>query len=106
MLSGGKEIAWSEASDKEIGAAAKELDGQVLTAAEADPAQGTSVFEFDQGAILQTWPYGSGDTQWMLYMQSGDVFSYREDGSYSLGPGSQPPDEKVWQSLQPARRAQ
>ena len=103
VLSGSEEIAWSEASDKEIDAAAKELDGQVLTAAEADPAQGTSVFEFDQGATLQTWPYGCGDDiQWMLYMPSGDAFSYREDGSYSLGPGSQPPDEEVWQPLRPA----
>jgi hypothetical protein len=102
VLSGGEEVAWSEASDDEIGAAAKELDGQLLTAAEADPAQGTSAFEFDLGATLQTWPYGSGDdTQWMLYMPSGDVFSYRENGFYSLGPGSQSPDEQVWQTLRP-----
>jgi hypothetical protein len=101
VLSGGEEIGWSEDSDKKIGAAVNELDGQVLTAAEADPAQGTSVFKFDLGATLQTWPYGRGDTQWMLYMQSGDVFSYREDGSYSLGPGSQPPEQTVWQPLRP-----
>jgi hypothetical protein len=103
VTSGRKVIAWSEATDRDIATVAKELDGQMLTAAEADPAQGTSVFEFDHGAtVLQTWPYGTGgDIQWMLYMQSGDVFSYREDGSYSLGPGSQPPEEKVWQLLRP-----
>ncbi|QND73997.1 hypothetical protein [Tardiphaga robiniae] len=101
VLSRGEEIAWSEASDKKISAATSELDGQILTAAEADPAQGTSVFKFDLGATLQTWPYGSGDTQWMLYMPSGDVFSYREDGSYSSGPGSLPPEQVVWQPLRP-----
>jgi hypothetical protein len=102
VFSGGEEIAWSEASDKEIGAAIKALDGQVLIAVEAAPAQGTSVFKFDQGATLQTWPYGiGGDTQWMLYMPSGDVFSYREDGSHSVGPGSQHPDQLVWQPLRP-----
>jgi hypothetical protein len=102
VLSGGTEIAWSEASDEEIGAAVKELDGQLLTAVEADPARGTSVFEFDHGASIHTWPYGSGgDTQWMLYMPSGDVFSYREDGLYSFGPESRSPDELVWQPLRP-----
>jgi hypothetical protein len=102
VLSRGEEIAWSEASDKKISAATNEFDGQILTAAEADPAQGTSVFKFDLGATLQTWPYGSGDdTQWMLYMPSGDVFSYREDGSYSSGPGSLPPEQVVWQPLRP-----
>ncbi len=101
VVSGRKEIACSEAPDRDIAAAAKELDGQMLTVAEADPAQGTSVFEFEHGAAtLQTRPYGTGgDTQWMLYMRSGDVFSYREDGSYSLGPASQPPDERVWRLL-------
>lgn len=106
VLSGGNEIGRSNASYDEIDAAAKELDGQLLTAAEADPTQGTSAFEFDLGATLQTWPYGGGDdTQWMLYMPSGDVFSYREDGFYSQGLGSQPPDEQVWQTLRPDRTA-
>lgn len=99
LLSRGEEIAWSDASDKKIAAAVKELDGQILTAAEADPAQGTSLFKFDLGATLQTWPYGRDDTQWMLYMPSGDVFSYRDDGSYSLEPGSQPAEQIVWHSL-------
>jgi hypothetical protein len=101
VLSRGEEIAWSEASDKEIAAAVEELDGQVLTAAEADPAKGTSLFKFDLGATLQTWPYDKGDTQWMLYMPSGDVFSYRDDGSYKLAPGNQPPEQEVWHPLRP-----
>lgn len=107
VIVGRNEMANSKSADADIAAAAKELDGQMLTAAEADPAQGTSVFEFDHGAVaLQTWPYGTGgDIQWMLYMQSGDVFSYREDGSYSVGPASQPPEEKVWRLLPPIATA-
>lgn len=103
VIVGGNETANSEAADADIAAAAKEIDWQILTSAAADPACGTSVFEFDHGAVtLQTRPYGTGgDTQWMLYMQSGDVFSYREDGSYSLGPASQAPEEQVWEPLRP-----
>jgi hypothetical protein len=103
VLVSGKEIANSDAVDSEIAAAAEEIDGQILTPATADPAFGRSVFEFDHGAVaLQTWPYGAGgDTQWMLYMHSGEVFSYRDDGSYNLGPASQALEEQVWASLRP-----
>jgi hypothetical protein len=39
------------------------------------------------------------DEQWMLYMKSGDVFTYRGDGYYSLGPGSRPINDEMWQPL-------
>jgi hypothetical protein len=87
VLTGGTQIAWSDASDSEIDAAAGELDGRTLTDVEADPTRGTSKFSFEQGASIETWPYDDGnDEQWMLYMKSGGVLSYRADGSYSLDP--------------------
>jgi hypothetical protein len=90
VLAGATQIAWSDASDSEIDAAVDELDGRALTDVEADPARGTSTFSFEQGVSIETWPYDDGnDEQWMLYMKSGDVLSYRADGSYSLGPGSE-----------------
>jgi len=103
VLSNGAQVAWSEASDEEICAAAREIDGQLLTNVEVDPTQGTSAFRFDQGASVQTWPYddGNGDEQWMLYMKSGDFFTYRGDGCFSLGPGSETLDAKTWQPLRP-----
>jgi hypothetical protein len=55
-LSEDKEIACSESSDQDIVNAAREIDGQLLTRVEADPAKGTSGFVFDRGAAIQTWP--------------------------------------------------
>lgn len=102
VLSTNTEVAWSESPDAEIDKAARILDGRHLVSVEVDPSKGTSVFKFEQGAHLQTWPYGKGaDEQWMLCMKSGDVFRYREDGFYSLGPRSTSPDEVVWLPLQP-----
>jgi hypothetical protein len=100
-LANGTEVAWSEASDDQIDAAAAELDGQVLTAVTADPLLGTSAFSFDLGGSLHTWPHSGArkDEQWMLYMESGEVFAYRGDGCYSLEPGSAPVGEEVWHPL-------
>ncbi|MBA3811806.1 MAG: hypothetical protein H0X27_09255 [Caulobacteraceae bacterium] len=102
MLSDGAEIAWSEASDDTIGRAASDLDGRLLTGLEVDPPRGTSVFHFEGGRSLRTWPYDGGlEEQWMLHMKSGDIFEYRGDGFYSLGPGDRSMDEAVWHPLRP-----
>ena len=100
-LSKGAEIACSEDPDEKIAAAAQELDGQKLTAIEADPAAGTSRFSFDLGVSLLTWPYDDedNDEQWLLDLPSGDVFTYRADGYYSLGSGKQKEDEMIWLPL-------
>lgn len=103
MLSGGHEISRSDASTEDIDTATKDLDGQLLASIEIDPTRGTSVFEFDLETTLQTWPSVDDETHWMLYMSSGDVFSYRGDGFYSQGPGDQSPDKQVWRSLEPGR---
>jgi hypothetical protein len=57
-------------------------------------------FVFDRGTIIQTWPWVEGnDDQWMLYMTSGNVFTYRADGRYCLGPGTKPSGTEDWQDL-------
>lgn len=101
VLSKDAQLAWSEASDEKINDAAREIDGQLLTGIETKPAVGTSVFRFDQGTRLETRPYedDDNDKQWMLYMKSGDVFSYRADGYYSWGPGNRPEDDVSWHPL-------
>ena len=93
-------MAWSESPDRQIVAAAAEIDGQLLTKVEADATNGPSTFAFDGGAIIQTWPWDEGDEeQWMLYMASGHVFTYRADGRYSLGPDTTADADAVWHDL-------
>jgi hypothetical protein len=100
VLSGEAEISSSESSDRKIRSAVQELDGQRLVAVAVDPTKGTSAFRFDLGVSIQTQPDGHDiDEQWMLYMKSGDVFTYRSDGCFALGPGTASSDELVWRPL-------
>ena len=92
----GELLADDERTDEEIEAAAHALDGQKLTAVTLDPAARATIFSFDLGAILKTWPYEyHEDEQWSLYLPSGDVLTYRADGMYSLQPGDQNTDQMV-----------
>ncbi len=78
--------------------AAYELDGQKLLRVSVNPADGTSVFEFDMGSRLETKPYDDSN-QWKLFEPSGYVFLYRADGKYSHHPGSTLPEKEVWHSF-------
>ena len=105
----GKAIARSSGSMKRIDAAAREVDGQRLVSVEVDPGKGTSSFVFDEGAVIETWPWKEDvdkatdpNEQWFLSMKSGDWLAYREDGHYSLGPGNRTPDEHIWLPLEGA----
>jgi len=95
-----KQIACNESSDLEIVEAARRIDGQLLLKVNADPSKGTSIFCFDLGAAIHTWPGDeSDDEQWMLYKTDGDVFTYRADGHYSLAPADERPADARWNSL-------
>ncbi len=97
VMSDGVEIAHCESSNDDIKIAAWHIDGQLLIDVKVDPAKGTSVFTFDQNTMLETWPGDQSDeTQWLLYLPSGDVFTYRADGMHNLAPGNQPPDQATW----------
>jgi hypothetical protein len=87
-----------ESTDAEIIAAAESMDGQRLMSIKTDPAAGRSIFQFDLGATLETWPYedDDNDEQWSLYTPSKYVLSYRADGHYSWAAGNQPGDEIRW----------
>ncbi len=97
VICAGNEIAWSESPDEAIRKAANEVDGQLLTSVSVHCVNRTSEFSFELGTTIQMWPYDDDDSpQWMLFMPSADVLTYRADGLYSLGPSNQPPDEKKW----------
>ena len=101
-IANGVEIARSDATDVDIAAAAAELDGQRLLAANVDPLLGRSTFTFDLGGLLETSPYDdSKDEQWFVYSSSGDVFAYRADGQYSWGPSDKRPEDETWLPLAP-----
>ena len=97
------EIANNETMDAAIDDALKQIDGQKLLSVDATPDNATSVFRFEHGVEFHTWPWADvvGDfaDQWMLFMHSGEVFTYRQDGRYCLGPGSQPRSRMEWHSL-------
>jgi len=97
----GVECAHDESADAEIHAAASFMDGQILRAVQVDPASGGSLFRFDLGATLETWPYANDDNdeQWSLEAQQKFYFSYRADGQYSWAPHDCLPDQMIWKSL-------
>jgi len=103
IMSGADEIAHSETANEAIDGALKAIDGQKLLSVDADPGDATSVFRFEYSVELQTWPWveteGDLADQWMLFMRSGEVFTYRQDGRHCLGPGSQPTSDADWLSL-------
>jgi hypothetical protein len=100
VWSEGAEMACSESPDDKIVAAADDIDGQLLMDVIADPKKGTSKFTFDQGSLLETWPWDDGnEEQWMLYMNTNDVFSYRADGCYQTCPKDGNNDDLGWRPL-------
>lgn len=84
----------SESADWEMKAALQDLDGQRLMQVEIASDRGSSIFRFDLGAALETWPYvaemqsremtedhPTADEQWLLYAPSRRVFTYDADGA-------------------------
>jgi hypothetical protein len=83
----GMEIAHNEASDTEIEKATRCLDGQILLSVTVAPKDAKTVFEFDLGGELATWPYSDDevrhDEQWILYDYEAKVtYALNGDGSY------------------------
>ena len=64
-----------------------------------------TVFEFDLGGRLETFPYSETteesepEEQWMLFQPSGMVFTFRSDGKYSHQMGNDRTPEK-WMLLE------
>jgi len=95
-----EQLAWSEDTNELISHAADSLNGQKLLAVNVDPATGRSVFTFDLGGSLETWPYGDDptDEQW-IFLTGTEAFAYRADGLYSHDPSDTPPDKNRWLPL-------
>lgn len=96
----GTELAWSENDDNVIARATATLSGQKLIGIGVTPDDGRSVFTFDLGGTLETWPYGDDPSteQWIV-MTDTEAFEYRADGAYSCGPSNTPPNRVRWLPL-------
>jgi hypothetical protein len=87
-------ISDSEASKRELRQIALDLEGQALVNVRVVGA-GITVFEFDLGGRLETFPYSDQneesepEEQWLLYQPSGMVFIFRSDGKYSYHMGNE-----------------
>ena len=88
-----KTSAHSESSRTEIERALVNLQGQMITNVSVEPSEGRSLFEFDLGGVLRTWPYnflnsdGQPYQNWMFFEQNEHrVLTYYSDGKYSYGP--------------------
>lgn len=93
-------LAEDEDSQARIDAAMRPLDGQKLTAFRFDGASRATILDFDLGVTLRTCAYAvDEDEQWSLYQPDGLVLTCRADGKFSLGPGSEKPDQQVWQAV-------
>lgn len=90
-------LAESESSDELIDEAAKQLDGQRLTAISRKSERQTTTFEFDLGGKLTTWARASKGSLWMLRPRSGDCFALKADGKVHSGPVD--PAHKDWHWL-------
>jgi hypothetical protein len=85
----------------EIASAIEAIDGQKLIGLKLDAGSRQTLFSFDLGATLETWPYeASTEDQWSVYMPDGRVLTYRADGRYSLGPGDEKADQHVWRPIE------
>jgi hypothetical protein len=96
LLVHGYQTAWSEESDAVLDAAAREIDGQKLLSVAVNQPQGTSSFEFDLGARLETWPSSDADNdeQWMLYTPEARVLSFYADGHHTWEEADQDGSDK------------
>src|SRR5262249_16915476 len=97
----GKQIAHANSANWRIERAVGLLDGQTLTRVSVNPGDASSVFEFDLGGELHTWPWSDDreNEQWHLFEPSGYVLTVRGDGRYCHSPGNTPPDQEQWHSL-------
>jgi len=100
ILQDGEQIAWSEDAPAQILQGTDLLNGQNWLELDVLPQQGRSTFSFDLGGLLETWPYGSdqSDEQWKIYSNT-EVFTYNASGSYAREPVETRPEEVSWLPL-------
>ena len=79
--------------------AADFLNGQKLIQFSIAPDSVETVFKFDLGATLKTFPYDNCGEQWLLFDPSRKVLMLRADGKYSYVRADVPTKDSSWKQL-------
>jgi hypothetical protein len=79
--------------------AADFLDGQKLIRFSILPRKVQSIFVFDLGGTLKTFPYDKDSEQWLIFEPSHKVLILRADGRYKYVRSDLPDDEKAWKLI-------
>jgi hypothetical protein len=79
--------------------AADFLNGQKLIQFSIAPGSVETVFEFDLGLTLKTFPYDTRGVQWLLFDPSRKVLRLRADGQYSRARAEAPTKDSSWKRL-------
>lgn len=99
-LQDGAQLAWSEDDGQVIARATATLNAQKSIDLRVAPDDGRSIFTFDLGGAIETWPYGDDptDEQWIILTDT-ESFAYRADGHHAGGPSNIPHDSERWLPL-------
>jgi hypothetical protein len=79
--------------------AAAFLYGQKLIRFSISPRKVQSIFVFDLGATLKTFPCDKTSEQWMVFEPSQKVLVLRADGQYKHARSDRPHDEGAWETI-------
>lgn len=79
--------------------AANLLNGQRLIRFSILPDSVQSVFAFDLGARLTTYPYDKKSEQWMIFNPAQKVLSLRADGRYKYVRSDLAANDRAWKPL-------
>jgi hypothetical protein len=79
--------------------AAAFLNGQKLIRFSILPRKVESIFVFDLGATLKTFPYDKTSEQWLLFEPSQKVLVLRADCRYKHVRSDRPHDDGVWKTI-------
>lgn len=104
LYQGKRRTASWYSTDRRIGRALFDLDGQALTRVDVSSDLRRSTFEFDLGGRNETVADDTrptSDEQWLLFEPSGEALTDRADGHYHHAPGNTPPDKSVWLRYRP-----
>ena len=74
-------------------------NGQKLIQFSIQPRKVQSIFVFDLGATLKTFPYNKTSEQWLVFEPSQKVLVLRADGRYKHVRSDRPDDEGDWKPI-------